>query len=169
MHAYTTCQRNKSEQLHPAGLLQPLQVSSMVWVDVAMDFIKALPKVSGKSVILNVVDRFSMYMHFIPLGHLYTTTMVARTFFVDIVRLHGLPCSIVSDHGSTFTSNFWGEVFKLSGVWLHMSMTFHPQSAGQSEVVNKITSMYVRWLTGDHPCHWVQWLPWAKFCFNSTF
>jgi hypothetical protein len=72
MHAYTTCQRNKSEQLHPAGLLQPLQVSSMVWVDVAMDFIKALPKVSGKSVILNVVDRFSIYMHFIPLGHLYS-------------------------------------------------------------------------------------------------
>jgi hypothetical protein len=108
-----------------------------------MDFIKALPKVSGKSVILNVVDRFSMYMHFIPLGHLYMATMVARAFFADIVRLHGLPCSIVSDYDSTFTSNFWGEVFKLSGVWLHMSMTFHPQSTGQSEVVNKITAMYV--------------------------
>jgi hypothetical protein len=94
------------EQLHPAGLLQPLQVLSMVWADIAMDFVEALPKVSGKSIILMVVDRFSKYAHFIPLGHPYTATTMARAFFSGIVRLHGLPSSIVSDRDPTFTSYF---------------------------------------------------------------
>jgi hypothetical protein len=62
-----------------------------------MDFIEGLPKVAGKSVILTVVDRFSKYAHFIPLGHPYTVASVARAFFDGIVRLHRFPSSIVSD------------------------------------------------------------------------
>jgi hypothetical protein len=58
-------------------------------VDLAIDFIEGLPKVAGKSVILTVVDRFSKYTHFIPLGQPYTTTPVAQAFFNGIVRLHG--------------------------------------------------------------------------------
>jgi hypothetical protein len=78
----------------------------MVWSDIAMDCIEARPMVSGKSVILTVVDRFSKYVHFIPLDHPYTSTVVVRVFFADIIRLHGLPCSIISDRVPTFTSNF---------------------------------------------------------------
>jgi hypothetical protein len=63
------CQRNKTEHLHPAGLLQPLPVPRQVWDDIAMDFIEGFPKVGGKSVILTVVDRFSKFAHFIPLSH----------------------------------------------------------------------------------------------------
>jgi hypothetical protein len=112
----STCQRNKTEHLYPAGLLQPLQVPTDVWADVAMDFIEALPRVSGKSVILTVVVRFSKYAHFIPLGHPYMATMVAHGFFTNIVRLHGLLTSIVSECDPTFTSNFWSELFRLSSV-----------------------------------------------------
>jgi hypothetical protein len=147
-----TCQ-HKLDQLHPTGLLQPLQVSSAIWADVTMDFIKELPKVSAKSTILTMVDMFSKYVQFIPLGHPYTTTTVARVFFADIVQPHGLSCSIINDHDPTFTGNFWGELFKLSGVWLHMSMTFHPQSDGQSEAMNKIIMMYLCCLTSDDPRH----------------
>lgn len=57
--ACTVCQRNKTEHLHPAGLLLPLPVPSVVWSDVSMDFIEGFPRVEGKSVILTVVDRFS--------------------------------------------------------------------------------------------------------------
>jgi len=53
------CQRNKTEHLHPGGLLQPLDVPSMVWSDITMDFVEGFPKVGGKSVVLTVVDRFS--------------------------------------------------------------------------------------------------------------
>jgi hypothetical protein len=59
------CQRNKSEHLHPAGLLLPFPVPQGVWTDIALDFVEALPRVRGKSVILTVVDRFSKYCHFI--------------------------------------------------------------------------------------------------------
>ena len=75
------CQRNKTETLHPAGLLQPLPVPSRVWADVSLNFIEALPEVHGKSVLLTVVDRFSKYAHFIPLAHPYTASLVARAFF----------------------------------------------------------------------------------------
>jgi hypothetical protein len=71
-----------------------------------MDFVEALPKVGGKSVILTVVDRFSKMAHFIPISHPYLATSVAKAFFDGIVRLHGLPCSIVSDRDPTFTSRF---------------------------------------------------------------
>jgi len=71
------CQKNKSEHLHPGGLLQPLDVPTTVWEDVAMDFVEALPKVNGKTVIMTVVDRFSKAAHFIALSHPYTATSVA--------------------------------------------------------------------------------------------
>jgi len=82
-----TCQRNKSEHLSAAGLLLPLPVPSTVWSDISMDFVEALPKVGGKSVILTVVDRFSKYAHFIAIGHPYSAESVAAAFFSEIVRL----------------------------------------------------------------------------------
>ena len=121
-----TCQRNKTEALHPAGLLQPLPVPSRVWVDISIDFIEALPKVHGKSVILTVVDRFSKYAHFIALGHPYTAASVARAFFHDIVRLHGFPDSIVSDRDPVFTGRVWRDLFRQAGVQLRFSTAFHP-------------------------------------------
>jgi hypothetical protein len=71
-----------------------------------MDFIEALPRVGGKSVILTVVDRFSKYCHFIPLAHPYSAESAALVFFTDIVRLHGVPQSIVLDRDPVFTSIF---------------------------------------------------------------
>ena len=165
----SVCQRNKTEHLHPGGLLQPLSVPSEVWSDISMDFIEGFPKVGDKSVILTVIDRFSKFAHFIALGHPYTAASVAKAFFDNIVRLHGLPCSIVSDRDTIFTSTFWSELFQLAGVKLHMSSAFHPQSDGQSEVVNRIITMYLRCLAGDRPREWLKWLPWAEFCYNTSF
>jgi hypothetical protein len=151
VRAYVACQRNKTEQLHPVGLLQPLEIPSSVWSASAMDFIEGLPKVHSKSVILMVVDRFSNSAHFIALGHPYTATTVAYAFFNEIVRLHDLLTSIVSDRDPLFTSNFWHELLQLSGIRLNMLMAFHPQSNEQSEAVNKIIIMYFRDMTDDRP------------------
>jgi hypothetical protein len=134
-----------------------------------MDFIEGLPKVGGKSVILTVVDRFSKYAHFIALGHPYTAASVARAFFTGIVRLHGFPSSIVSDRDPVFTGHVWRDLFQLAGVKLCLSTAFHPQTDGQSEVVNKVISMYLRCVTGDHPRAWVDWLAWAEYCYNTSY
>jgi len=126
VRACATYQRYKSEHLHPAGLLLPLPVPTTVWADIGMDFIEALPRVGGKSVILTIVDRFSKYCHFIPLAHPYSAESVAKAFFSDIVRLHGIPQSIVSNRDPVFTSIFWKELMCLAGVKLHMTTAFHP-------------------------------------------
>jgi transposase InsO family protein len=134
-----------------------------------MDFIDGLPKVHGKSVILMVVDRFSKYAHFITLSHPYTTASMARAFFDGIVWLHGFPASIVSDRNPVFTSHLWRDLFKLAGVKQRLSTAFHPQTDGQSEVINRIIVMYFRCVTGDRPRAWVDWLSWAEYCYNTSF
>jgi hypothetical protein len=118
---------------------------------------------------LTVVDRFSKEAHFIPLAHPYTATSVARVFFAEIVRLHGIPSSVVSDCDPVFTSAFWRELFRLAGVKLQFTSAFHPQADGQSEATNKIIAMYLRFLTGDRARNWLVWLPWAEFCYNSSY
>jgi hypothetical protein len=100
----SVCQCNKTEHLHPAGLLQPLGVPSAVWQDIAMDFVEGFLKVGGKSVVLTIVDRLSKYAHFITLGHPYTAMSVTKAFFEHVVRLHDIPASIVSDRDPIFTS-----------------------------------------------------------------
>ncbi|WVZ51388.1 hypothetical protein U9M48_002540 [Paspalum notatum var. saurae] len=161
--------RSKTDHLHPAGLLLPLPDPSSEWSDISMDFVEGLPKVGGKSVILTVVDRFSKYAHFIALAHPYTAKSVARVLFADIVRLHGVPSSIVSDRDPVFTSAFWKALFALMGTKLQLSSTFHPQSDGQSEALNKTIGMYLRCMTGDRPRQWLRWLPWAEFVCNTLF
>jgi hypothetical protein len=165
----SVCQRYKSEHLNPAGLLIPLPVPNSVWTDITLDFIEALPKVRDKSVILTVVDRFSKYCHFIPLAHPYSAESVAEAFFINIVRLHGVPQSMVSDRDPVFTSTFWRELMRLTKTKLHMTTTFHPQSDGQSEAANRVIIMYLRCLTGDRPRQWLRWLPWAEFIFNTAY
>ena len=134
-----------------------------------MDFVEGFPRVGGKSVVLTVVDRFSKMAHFIALGHPYTALSVAQAFFDNVVKLHGLPCSIVSDRDPVFTSTLWTELFKLAGVKLRLSSAFRPQTDGQSEVTNRILGIYLRCLAGDRPRSWLRWLPWTEFCYNTSY
>jgi hypothetical protein len=55
------------------------------------------------------------------------------------------------------------------GVKLNLMTAFHPQSDRQSEVVNKVITMYLHCLTGDRPQQWLQWLPWVEYCYNTSF
>jgi hypothetical protein len=169
VQACSTCQRNKLEHLLPAGLLLPLPVPTNVWSDISRDFIEALPWMHDKSVILTVVDRFSKYAHFIPLAHPYSTEIVAQAFFSNIVRLHGMLESIVSDHDAVFTSTFWQELMRLMGAKLHMSSAFHPQSDGQTDAANKVIAMYLRCFTRDQSREWLKWLPWVEYTYNTVY
>jgi hypothetical protein len=164
-----TCQRYKSEHLHPVGLLQPLPVPAIVWADIGMDFVEALSRVHGKTVILFVVDRFSKYCHFIPLAHSYIVESVVQAFFTDIVRLHGIPQSIVSDRDPMFTSAFWRELMRLMGTKMHMSSAFHPKTDDQTKAANRVIVMYLRCFTSDRPRQWLRWLPWAEYIYNTSY
>lgn len=163
-----TCQRCKVENLHPTGLLQPLPIPTLIWNHISLDFIEGFPKVQGKTEILLVVDRLSKYAHFIPISHPYTTASVVVAFLANIVKLHGLPETIVSDRDSTFTSNFWKELFRLSGSTLALSIVYRPQTDGQIEVTNHMIEMYLRCLVKDFPRKWLELLPWAEYCYNTS-
>lgn len=108
-----TCQRHKGEKVKPPGTLQPLPIPSTVWTNISMDFIVGLPKSGNKSVIMVVVDRLSKYAHLFALQHPFKASTVAQVFMDNILKLHGMPQSIVTDRDPTFTSNFWRELFRL--------------------------------------------------------
>lgn len=72
-----------------------------------MDFITGLPNSNGYTVILVVVDLLYKYAHFMPMKTYYTARQVANTFFSNVVKLHGMPKTIVSYRDKVFTSNFW--------------------------------------------------------------
>ena len=101
-----------------------------------MDFVEGLPKSRGKDVVMVVVDRLTKYSHFIPLTHPFNVSTVATAYMDNVFKLHGNPMTIVSDKGATFTSKFWQKLFRLQGIALHLSSSYHPRTDGQTEVVN---------------------------------
>jgi hypothetical protein len=91
-----------------------------------MDFVEGLPLSGRFNAIMVVVDKYSKFAHFIPLRHLFSPADVAQAFMNNIYRLHGLPTSIVSYRDQIFTSKLWPLLFKLAGVQLWMSTSYHP-------------------------------------------
>lgn len=163
------CQHTKHSHQHPTGLLQPLPIPAGVWTDLSMDFIEGLPKSDGYSVILVVVDRLTKFAHFLPVKHPYSAITIATLFMDNVVKLHGLPQSIVTDRDTVFVSAFWKELFKLYKVQLNFSTAYHPQTDGQTERVNQCVEMYLRCAVQDSPKQWKAWLSLAELWYNSAF
>ena len=160
------CQQAKTSNLSPAGLLQNLLIPSQVWEHVTMDFIEGLPRSKEVDTILVVVDRLTKFGHFVALKHPFTVFQVADKFVKEIIKLHGFPTSIVSDRDTVFMSVFWREIFRLQQTHLLRSTTYHPQTDGQSEIVNKMLETYLRCLW--QPKKWAKWLYRAEFSYNTS-
>jgi hypothetical protein len=120
------CFQAKFDRSSYPGKLQPLFVPIEAWETISMDFIEGMPKSATASCILVVVDKFTKFAHFTPLAHPYTDNSVASLFFQVVYKLHGLPASIISDRDPVLTSSFLQSLFKLSGVTLKMSSSYHP-------------------------------------------
>ena len=131
------CKRNKTPRQRPFGLLQPLEAPYAPWSSISMDFIVKLPPSQGNDSVLVVVDRYTKLAHFIPCLETTTAPQFAEIFIRHIVKHHGLPRDIISDRGSIFMSSFWSTMCSKLGIVGNHSTSYHPQTDGQTERVNK--------------------------------
>ncbi|MCH88698.1 hypothetical protein A2U01_0009589, partial [Trifolium medium] len=169
VNACSVCQHNKYSTQPPYGLLQPLPLPQQVWEDISMDFITHLPPTHNRSCIWVVVDRLTKFAHFIALPASFTAASLAPIFITEIYRLHGAPKTIVSDRDRVFVSQFWRALFHHLGTSLAFSSSYHPQSDGQTEVLNRCLETYLRCFVSDEPQLWLRFLALAEFWYNTSF
>ncbi|KAL0561651.1 hypothetical protein IC582_002091 [Cucumis melo] len=164
------CQQVKAPRQKPAGLLQPLSIPEWKWENVSMDFITGLPRtLRGFTVIWVVVDRLTKSAHFVPGKSTYTASKWAQLYMSEIVRLHGVPVSIVSDRDARFTSKFWKGLQTAMGTRLDFSTAFHPQTDGQTERLNQVLEDMLRACALEFPGSWDSDLHFMEFAYNNSY
>ena len=115
-----------------------------------------------------VVDGFSNMAHFIPCHKTNDATHIVIFFFKEIVILHGLPRSIVSDRDTKFVGHFWRTLWKKLRTIFSFISSYHPQTNGQTEVVNLSLGNLLRSLVTEHNSQWDRFLPQAEFSYNES-
>jgi hypothetical protein len=164
-----SCAQNKASNRTAADLLHPLPIPARRWETISMDFVGPLPKTSaGHDFLLVVMDKFSKMVHLFACTRVVTASQVAQLVYDGVVRLHGFPECIVSDRDTRFTSHFWRALWKLSGTQLAMSTSYHPQTDGQTENVNRVVQDILRAYVSDSRRDWDRYLTATEIAINSS-
>ncbi|CAN1167912.1 Transposon Tf2-6 polyprotein [Linum perenne] len=134
-----------------------------------MDFVYGLPPAKGKDVVWVIVDRLTKAAHFIPIKWKPQLEMLADLYIKEIVRLHGVPLSIVSDRDPSFTSRFWESLHAALGTKLHFTSAYHLESDGQTEITILTLEELLRSCVTDWKGSWVDHLPLIEFAYNNQY
>jgi transposase InsO family protein len=173
IHAYVkacpSCQRNKSSNLRPGGLLQPIPTPSAKWEYITMDLITDLPRTkNGYDAVVTFVDRLSKQVHFAPTTKTVDAPGLAKIFRHTVYKYHGMPRAIISDRDDRFLSQFWQALFAVLGTELKFSTAYHPQTDGQSERANRTLEEYLRHFLSPRQDDWDEYLDLAEFAINDS-
>ncbi|KAG8493033.1 hypothetical protein CXB51_010398 [Gossypium anomalum] len=129
-----------------------------------------LPLTPGKKdAIWIIVDRLTKSAHFIPVRTDYSLNKLAELYIREIVRLHGIPLSIILDRDPRFTSRFWQKLQDALGTKLNFSTAFHPQTDGQSERIIQILEDMLRCCVLEFQGSWERYLPLVEFAYNNSY
>ncbi|KAK8694914.1 hypothetical protein V6N13_072458 [Hibiscus sabdariffa] len=165
-----TCQKVKAEHRAPTGLLQPLKFPQWKWERITMDFVTGLPITPRKNdSVWVIVDRLTKSAHFIPIRVNMSSDILAELYIREVIRLHGVPVSIICDRDPKFTSRFWKSLQKSLGTRLNLSTAFHPQTDGQSERVIQILEDMLRACVIDFGKNWEISIPLVEFAYNNSY
>jgi hypothetical protein len=163
-----TCHKAKS-RLNPHGLYTPLLIHSVPWEDISMDFVLGLSRTKrGRDSIFVVVDRFSKMGHFIPCHKRDDASHIAELIFREVMRLHKVSWTIVSDRDTKFLSYFWKTLWGKLGTRLSFSTTCHPQTDGRTEVMNRTLLILLRAVLKKNLKLWEESLPHVEFAYNRA-
>ena len=164
------CKRAKAPRDKYNGVLKPLPVPERPWTDISMDYVTGLPEPqNGHIAILMVVNRLSKERHYIQCtakDEGTTAEATAKLLIGNVWRYHGLPTSMISDRGPQFVSDTWKGMCKMLGIIAKLSIAFHPETDGQSEIVNQEMQRHLRSFTNYFQDNWIELLPMAEFAAN---
>ncbi|KAM1521892.1 hypothetical protein ACFX10_012067 [Malus domestica] len=164
------CQQVKAERQRPGGLMQNLPIPAWKWEDITMDFVYGLPRTRSRlDGIWVIVDRLTKTAHFLPVRQTYSMEKLSKLFIDNIVRLHGVPVSIVSDRDPRFTSRFWKAFNTVMGTQLLFSTAYHPQTDGQSERTIQTLEDMLRVSVLQWKGSWDNYLPLVEFAYNNSY
>ena len=135
-----------------------------------MDFVSSLPLTQKKHDLVWVITyRLTKSAHFIPVRINYSMDRLAELYVDEIVRLHGVPLSIVSDRDPRFTSKFWKELQLALGTRLNFSTALHPQIDGQSERLIKVLEDMLQGCVIEFTGSWDRYVPLMEFVYNNNY
>jgi len=135
-----------------------------------MDFVTGLPRTRrSHDAIWVIVDRLTKSAHFLAIRTTLPLEDLARLYIDEIVRLHGVPVSIISDRDTRLTSRFWGSLQQALGTRLKFSTAFHLQTDGQSERTIQTLEDMLRACALDWAGHWDEHLPLIEFAYNNSY
>jgi hypothetical protein len=165
-----TCPRMKASHLRSARVPQPLSIPMWKWDDISMDFIVGLPLTAiKKDSIWVIVDRLTKTAHFIAVHTTYSVQQYAEIYMDQIVRLHGIPKTIISDRGTQFVARFWEQLHECLGTKLIHSSSYHPKTDAQTERINQILEDMLRASILHFDKSWDKCLSLSEFSYNNSY
>ena len=160
----------KAENQKPAGKIQLLPIQVWKWENITMDFVTGLPRTKRQhDAIWVIVDRLTKSAHFLPVNVEDSLEKLAQLYVDEIVRLHAVPVSIVSDRDPRFTSRFWPSLQTALGTRLHFSTAFHPQTDGQSERTIQTLEDMLRACVMEFRGSWDTHLALMEFAYYNSY
>jgi Reverse transcriptase (RNA-dependent DNA polymerase)/RNase H-like domain found in reverse transcriptase/Integrase zinc binding domain/Integrase core domain/Chromo (CHRromatin Organisation MOdifier) domain len=164
-----SCQRQKPYKGRKAPT-QAIPVPDRLWGCIHVDFMIALPTTeSGLDSIAVFIDKLSKLCHIVPFKNKgFQSPDFAKMFEDTVVRLHGVPDSIISDRDKLFTAEWWQQTTRDLKIRHHMSTAYHPQTDGATEKMNDVIESALRHYVNAEGTNWDQFLSGIEFAINNA-